>query len=174
MGKNKNTIFGIIAIVFGLIVKPFVLKGEPEQYDCVRIIAYDANFFNAASIGRIDFINSVHNSTLPHIDTLIYDSKEINKLCLLLQKLKKEKDLQVNANQTISKLAIPKPTNKSLLLVQIETETLDNRVLLVFINKNTYKLVWMNQNCVDKDSSRYLMSPELKKYMNKYLPVLFD
>lgn len=172
--KKNNKFVTWSTMVILLIVKPFILKSASNDYECVRIIAYDARFFTAANIGRIDFINSVHNSTLPHIDTLIYDSKEINKLCLLLQKLKKVKDLQVNTNQTISKLAIPKPTNKSLLLVQIETETLDNRVLLVFINKKSYKLVWMNQNYVDKDSSRYLVSSELKKYMNRYLSVLFD
>ncbi len=32
----------------------------------------------------------------------------------------------------------------------------------------------MSENLVDMDSSRYLMSQDLKKYMRKFLPVLFE
>ncbi len=167
-------LFCTFSSLYSQIEKTVEIKGETNKFNCVRIIAYDARFITAANIGRIDFIKSVNNSTLPHIDTLIYDAKEISKLCFLLNKLEKKCDLPVNANQTISKLAIPKPTNKSLLLLQIETETLDNRVLLVFINKNTQKLVWMSENLVDMDLSRYLMSQELKKYMSKFFPILFE
>ena len=149
---NKNNKFIVcLSMVLLLIVKPIVLKGSSYDYDCVRIIAFDSHFFTAANIGRIDFIKSVHNSSLPHKDTLLYDS-----------------------NQTVSKLVIPNPSDRALLLLQIETTTLDNRVLLVFIKQRSQKLVWMSENLVDMDSSRYLMSQDLKKYMRKFLPVLFE
>jgi len=172
--KNIKLFVFCLTIIVLLIAKPFVLKGGSNNYDCVRIIAFDARFYNAANLGRIDFIKSVHDSSLPHIDTLIYDAKDISKLCVLLGKLKKESDLPVSSNQTISKLVVPKPSTRSLNLLQIETSTLDNRVLLVFINKNSQKLVWMSDNLVDMDSSRFFMSQDLKDYFRKFLPVLFE
>lgn len=172
---NKNNKFIVcLSMVLLLIVKPIVLKGSSYDYDCVRIIAFDSHFFTAANIGRIDFIKSVHNSSLPHKDTLLYDSKEINRLCMLLDKLEKQCDLPTSSNQTVSKLVIPNPSDRALLLLQIETTTLDNRVLLVFIKQRSQKLVWMSENLVDMESSRYLMSQDLKKYMRKFLPVLFE
>jgi hypothetical protein len=91
-----------------------------------------------------------------------------------LDKLEKQCDLPTSSNQTVSKLVIPNPSDRALLLLQIETTTLDNRVLLVFIKQRSQKLVWMSENLVDMDSSRYLMSQDLKKYMRKFLPVLFE
>ena len=137
-----------------------------KECDSIRIIGFKEYDLSPFTIGRAIFFDAVKQDLEGAIDTTLVQKTKINSIITNINKL------QIASKLNVDTYHIDYKYNEKG--TRIEQNSLNNLLCLLLYRGNDSEIIWIGRFMLDRNTSRYYLSPSLMKTLSEYTNIFGD